>query len=612
MPVVSILRFLSLFALLAGASAFAAPPIIPLKEVKPGLKGECRTVFSGTKIETFSFEVMGVAKDYAGPGRDIIWCRMKTDPTGQMVVAGGMSGSPCYIDGRMMGALAYGWIFNKDPIFGVQPIESMLEVLDFKGKERSTGLFAEGPSRVRETDRPPAISKTPLLEILAGFQRPFMAASRGDSPQHLPLSIEVSRLHPLVADRMLAGLAEAGFSAFVSGGGGTSRSADEGELEPGAPLTGVVARGDLNLAATGTLTWRDGNRILAFGHPFLNAGAVSIPCGRAEIIGVVSSYMRSFKMSNKGRVVGTLTQDRMSAVGGVIGKVPSMTPMEVRIQHPGHDRRYKLEFCDNKFFTPIIFQLAVDQFLAEAMENNEETTIRFRSRVEFENAPPLILEDAFAGERFEWVDEAVRSLAMQLMPLYENEFGTPAIRRVSVEADLQPVLDRVRLEEAAVEPREVQPGETLKVRATFLPWHGKRFQREYSVKLPEEVKGGEVTVILADAEHADQIDGASSSPFAILRSSSSSARPRSLEQLIRVLNDRHRSNRLYVFLQQKAEGLYVQDRRMTALPESIRNLLQNDQTANRPAAIHDSVLSKTAVDFDSVVEGSRSVTVKIK
>lgn len=606
-------RHLGLFLILAAFSVFGAPPIFPLKEVKPGLKGECRTVFSGTKIEAFGFEVMGVEKDGVGPGRDLIWCRMTSDPTRQMVIAGGMSGSPCYIEGRHMGALAYGWTFNKDPIFGVQPIESMLEVLEFKGKERAPKFFTGGGGRSAPPSRKRTATGGAWLNSMAGFSLPLMAMPRTASAEAVPLAVEISRLHPLIADRVLAGLREAGFSAFMGGGGGLSKSADGSELEPGAPLTGVIARGDLNIAATGTLSWRDGNRILAFGHPFLNAGAVEIPCGKAEIIGVVSSYLRSFKMSNKGEVVGTLTQDRMSAVGGVIGTPAKMTPMEVSIQRPGRKQRFKFEFCDNKFFTPLLYQIAIDQFLAEAMENNEATTLRIRSRVEFEDAPPLRFEDAFAGERFDWVSDAVRSVALQLMPLYENDLGIPRIRRVTVEADLQPSVNLAKLEELAVEPGEAHPGDALKIRAVFHPWRGKRFQREYSVKLPEEVKAGEVTVVLADARRANQIDGVSDSTRVMFPGfSSSSARPRNLEQLIRVLNDRHQSNRLYVILQQQAEGLRVQDQRLTALPESVRDLLQSDPTANRPAPLHDMVLVKTTVDFDSVVEGSRSVTVKIK
>ena len=619
------------------SAAGAAPPIFLLKDVRPGLKGECRTVFTGVKIQAFQFEVAGVARNFAGPGRDIIWCKMTSDPTGQNVIAAGMSGSPCFVEGRNMGAVAFGWAFNKDPIFGVQPIESMLEVLDFKGNEPVSGIFGQAdsqtPSRAHGASGRPqdderisgtsgyekrSFEKIPMLKSLAGFGRMLPLTSREADPQMLPLPVEVTGLHPLISERVNRGLTEAGFWPLKAGGGGLSAAADRAELEPGSALTGVIARGDLNIAATGTLTWRDGNRILAFGHPFLRAGAVNIPMGKAEIVATVSSYMSSFKISNKGNVVGTLTQDRMSGVGGVIGLEPKFTPMVVRIKRPGRTREFKLEFCDNKFFTPLVYQTALLQFLSLMMENTEEATLRIRSEIEFDGLPALRLEDVYAGEHFEWVMESVITASMQLLPIYHNEFGTPAIRRITVNAEIQPVVHSAALEEIVVEPVEAHPGDTLRIRAGFQPWHGKRFYREYSVKLPEEVKGGEVTLTLADAEHANRIDGSSRSSsffnmfFFSRISDSSRPSPRDLKQLIETLNERHRRDRLYLFLRKKSEGLHLQNQRLTALPGSVRNLLSDDQTANSPPRIHDAILSKIAVDFDSVIEGSRGARIQIK
>ena len=609
--------FRTLFVLMWFLSSMeAAPPIFRLKDVRPGLKGECRTVLAGTKIETFQFEVMDVGRDFSGPGRDIIWCKIISDPTGRLVVAAGMSGSPCFIEGRMMGALAYGWMLAKEPVFGVQPIESMLEVLNFKGNERASN--SPGPKGFTPATNPNrfASEEPAFLKSSAVFTKMFPAMPREATPQMLPLPLEVAGLHPLIAERVGRCLTEAGFRPLMGGVGGLSATADRAELVPGAALTGVIARGDLNMAATGTLTWRDGNRILAFGHPFLNVGAVNIPMGKAEIVGVVSSYLQSFKMSNKGNVVGTLTQDRMSAVGGVIGQIPRFTPMTVGVKRSGRAQEFKLEFCDNKFFTPAVYQTALNQFLALVMENTEEATLRIRSKIEFDGSPPLVFEDVYAGERFSWVMEAVMNTTMQLMPIYENEFGTPAVRRITVEADVQPTVNAATLEEIAVEPLKAHPGDTLRIRAGFQPWHGKRFFREYSVKLPEEVKSGEVTLVLADAQRADQMDGPprtigfGSGSFSFY--SASRSNPRNLDQLIATLNDRHRRDRLYLFLQKKSEGLHLQNQRLTALPESVRELLSNDQTAGDLSPIHDSLLSKTVIDFGSVVEGNCSATIRIK
>ncbi len=591
-------------------AARAAPPIFPLKEVQPGLKGECRTVFAGTKIDSFPFEVMGVAKDFAGPGRDIIWCRMIGDPTGQMVVAAGMSGSPCFIGGRNMGALAYGWTFNKDPIFGVQPIESMLELFEFKGNTRrwSGSWFAAHPSPFRATELPL------LLKTLAGFAAPPALRAREETVQAIPLPLEINGLNPLISERVLRGFREAGFDPMLSAGGGVSAAADAAEMAPGAALTGVIARGDLNRAATGTLTWRDGDKVLAFGHPFLGVGASRMPMGKAEIVGVVSSYERSFKMANKGAVVGTLVQDRMSAVAGRIGDMPRMAPMTVTVRRPGAaERSYKLEFYDCKFFTPMVYQTALLQFLANVMERSEESTLRLKSEVQLEGLPPLRFENEFAGERFTWAMDAVMQPALQMMPLYQNDFGTPVVKAITVEAEIQPVIHSATIEELVAEPLKARAGETIRLRAGFQPWHGPRFYREYEVPIPEEVKGGEIELTVADAAKADQIVGNSNSILSMFGfQSASSVQPRNLLQLVETLNERHRSDHLYLFAVKNTEGLCLQNQRLAELPGSVRELLASDQSADHPRSLTTAVLSKTEVDFGQVVCGSRSVKIEIK
>lgn len=606
-------RLIILLTLLALPSQ-ATPALFPLRDVKPGLRGECLTVFSGTKIQGFPFEVMGIARDFAGPGKDIIWCRMLADPTGQMVIAAGMSGSPCFIDGKNMGALAYGWSFNKDPVFGVQPIESMLELLDFKGNKRLPRRTRLGFPVSLESEKSFTIP-SPFLKSLSGFVRLLPSLADVATARFLPIPLETGSLHPNVVDLVHQALREAGFFPTASSGGGTAQnlSKDTKDLQPGAPITGVIMRGDLQFAATGTLTWREGDKVLAFGHPFLGAGAVRIPMGKAEIVGVISSYERSFKMSNKGPIVGTITQDRMSAVCGTLGLDSPMTPLSLTVDREGHKQTYRVEFCDNKFFTPIVYQTALLQFLSINMERTDEATLTLQGEIQLEGHPPLRFEDSFAGERFSWAAEAVRTAGAQLMPLYQNSFGTPKILKINLAATILPVIHSSTLEEFSADLREARPGDTLQLRATLRPWHGKAYSRTFSIRIPEEVKNGEIELILADANRANQLTGYQS-PLSVMTNNfpSSGSDPRNLDQLIQTLNRRHQNNHLYLILQHRAEGLTVQEQRLTALPESVRKLLLNDVGSGRLALIGHSILSQTDIPFDSVVEGNRSIKIRIK
>lgn len=595
-------RMSVLFALiLAPCVLDAATDIFPLKKVEAGLKGEALTVFSGTKIQSFQFEVMGVAHDFIGPGRDVIWCRMTSDPTGSMVVAHGMSGSPCYVNGRLMGALAYGWEFSKEPVFGVQPIEGMLEVLRLKEAARG------GSKGSGEATATPSGERLGRLKSLAGFARPNSSSTGKAAAQMLLPPLEISGLNPCIADRVLQAWSEAGFFPRAGGGGGVSRAADAAELVPGAAAAAIIAEGDLGIAATGTLTWRDGDRVVAFGHPLLGVGALEIPLGKAEIVGIVPSYASSMKMANRGSIVGRLTQDRLTAVGGALGGVPRLAPMSVRVKRGDSTRDWKLRFCDNKFFTPLVYQTALVQFLSGVLERSEESTVTLRSTIEFEGLPPLKFDDVFSGERYAWLVDAVMTPALQLLPVYENEFETPRVKAIHVEAAVETEVHLTTVEEMSVQPLEARAGETILVRAGLQRWHGPRVQREWEVKLPEEVKSGEVELVLADGSKADQLSGT-----LLGAGASRGAGPRDMKQLILALNKRHRHDSLYLVLQRKSAGLQVQDQRLVSLPESVRNLLSSDQSADRPAPIADAILSETAVEIGGVVEGSRSVRIKIK
>ncbi len=597
---------------LAG-TARAAPPIFPLNRVVPGLRGECHTTFAGSRVQSFPFEVMGVGKDFAGPGRDIVWCRMLDDPTKQMVIAGGMSGSPCFIEGKNMGALAYGWLFNKDPIFGVQPIESMLELLDFRGNARGRRSLFGAASSPLPTSAGMGLRR---FGALAAFPLPATAHAAEPTTGPLPLPLEIGGLHPLAQEFVGRALKEAGFSPIFGGGGGGRRDlglADASDLVPGSPLTGVLARGDLNMAATGTLTWRDGDRVLAFGHPFLGAGAVSIPMGKAEIIGIVSSYERSFKMSNKGPLVGTLTQDRMSAVAGFLGRPPRLVPMRVKVTRAdGGSRSHALEFCDNKFFTLPVYQTALAQFLANVMERSDEGTLSLRSVVRLKEAPPLVFQDLFAGENLAWARGAILDAAMQLGRLYANDFARIEVEAVEIEAAFQPSVHQVSIAQLTAESREARPGECVRLRAMFQPWHGKRFSKEFEVRIPEEAKSGEVQILLADAARLAELSGRGAArtdawPFFLGAPSAA----RSLDEIVLALNDRRPSDRAYLLVTRAAEGLNLGERHLPALPDSVRKLMASDAGADGATRLSTLILSETQVPMQARVEGSRSVTIRI-
>ena len=582
------------FALLAGLlPAAAALPILPLNEVKPGQVGECKTVFSGTKIESFRFRVEGIGWDHIGPGRHVIWCRMLDDPSGAMVVAAGMSGSPCTVDGKLVGALAYGWEFNKDAKFGVQPIESMLEVTkDFGQVLKKPGGAPGAKNKSRSA-----------IWSMAALKSPVTALFRAPPETEVPIPIQIGRLHPLVGDRLLSDWKKAGlFPMQVPSG--TARKLIKTELVPGAAAAGVLARGDFTAAATGTLTWRDGDRILAFGHPFTNRGEVEIPLANSEIISIVSSYARSFKMANLGEIVGTISKDRMSAVAGTVGPKPAMIPMTLKMRYPKAAREHRFEFINDRNFAPLIYLTAVADFMAQTMEQSPEATVRIRGRIEVKNFPDVKIDRIFSGENFAWLFDLVFDCNQEINALYNNEVQDFEVESVELEVDVEPVYRAYTIEQVEAYPAEVKPGGTVEGWVTLRRPREPDRRVPFKLNMPEEVRSGSLEIQVLDARGADKIEdralGFSPIP------------PASGEELIGILNDRHEPGRLYFFVVQSTPGLILQNERLSSLPGSIRDQLNDNQARTEIKPIQNALILKESKEIGAKVQGSGKIKIKIR
>lgn len=567
----------------------AAPPIIPIADVKPGLTGECKTVFSGTKIESFRYRVEGVSWDYLGPGRHVIWCRMLDDPTGAMAIAAGMSGSPCYIDGKLMGALAYGWYFNKDSKFGVQPIESMLEVRKDYGQVRRKpgGKMSSGPG----------------TWSLSALKNPLGALFKARPESEIPIPIQLGQLHPSVAGRIMGDWRKLGLHPF-QGSSGAARAKIKTELVPGSAAAGVLARGDFSAAATGTLTWRDGDNILAFGHPFTNRGEVEIPLANSEIISVISSYDRSFKLANLGGVVGTINKDRISAVAGVVGPKPPMIPMSVHVTYPKGRKDYKLEFINDRGFAPLIYLSSLMTFLSSTMEESPDATLRIRGTIEVNGFDDVRIDRLATGENFAWLLDVLLDTSQEMFVLYNNEVRDFEVESVALEVEVEPVYRISTIDQVEAYPTEVKPGGKVEGWVTLRRPREENKIIPFSLKIPEEIKSGELELQVLDARGADKLEdrtlGFSPAP------------PASASELIRILNDRHEPGRLYFYIVQRSPGLILHNERLSSLPASVRQQLDDDQSRKEIKTIRDAVVLKESKEAGSKVEGSGRIKIRIK
>ena len=341
---------------------------MPIDEVRPGMIGVGRTVFQGADLADFKVHIIGVLRNVQGPRRDLILARLEGGPLAQTGVAAGMSGSPVYVDGRLIGAVSYSiGAFSKEAIAGITPIQEMKD---------ATATSRPRPVRQARVDLP--VTRQSLTEALtAAYAQlaPFAArpadvqsiglptaagAQLGAMMRPIATPLLMAGFEPDIADVIGGGFRDSGFSPVITGGSGAGGEAPTGPLREGDAIGVSLIGGDLEMGATGTVTHIDGDRVYAFGHPFYNLGPAAFPMTRAHVFTMLPSLMNSFKISSLGETIGTMQQDRATAIAGTLGKGPALVPMTITVNSTRDgdaqpiSRTVKLNLVNDQLFTPLL------------------------------------------------------------------------------------------------------------------------------------------------------------------------------------------------------------------------------------------------------------------
>src|SRR5436305_4474018 len=350
-----------------GKSARPATPLFALEDLRPGMKGTARTVFAGSEPEEFGIEILGVLNGFAGPRQSTIIARLSGENVARTSVFAGMSGSPVFIDDRLVGAIAYSFPFAKEPICGITPIKQMIDIFEsdnYKPKSTSEPR-AVSFKELAGAEWKPTIPKTSLAAT--SLIAPVMAGS--------PLApLMGQQIQPIATPVVFSGISQESLSLFandlsqagllpVSGVGASSpmtplESFDEKTLTPGASVSVQLVRGDYSVAASGTVTFRDGEHIYAFGHPFLGLGNADMPMTESSVVTVIPNAFNSFKLAVAGRMVGSISQDRATGIFGQLGHAPRMIPVKLNL-HTSRDRveQFSYEVISDEFLTPLLLNL---------------------------------------------------------------------------------------------------------------------------------------------------------------------------------------------------------------------------------------------------------------
>jgi hypothetical protein len=568
----------------------ARAEIMPLDQVTRGMKGHGVTVFEGSRPERFDVEILGVLRN-TGPNQNLILARVDHEVIGRAGVIAGMSGSPIYIDDKLIGALAYSWQFAKEPIAGITPIEEMLQI----GEGRTIPAGAAPAGRIRtDTFVESILSRDPARQMtaaMAGFSR-TPANIGGASPIAIPISF--TNFERDTVQRFGSYFEGRGFMAVPSGTTGLREGAEvEGKVpfKPGDSIAGVLMSGDFNVASTGTVSHVDGDKVYAFGHPFLDLGEISFPMATSEVVTVLPNVARSFKMSNTGRIVGTFKQDRAAGILGIAGLNETMIPIELTVDSGARTKTYKVEVIRHALLSPLLIAMAADSVVASTQRAAGQRTVVLDSEIELEGFPPIRLQDGWAGNQ---AREAIPSyLAIVSSYLLSNEFDDASIKKVKIRLRHHDELRIATVTEATVlGDGQINPGETVRIRALLKPYRGEPFSEVFDLKIPDAQKPGPAWVFVGGGSAFNQIDFANVPP-----------NPRTLAQVVTVVERLRSSTDLTVGFYMPAQGAVTAGVYMPDLPPSIGAVLQDDTSNSTRTPVRYYAPGHLSRPLDYIVDG---------
>lgn len=599
---------LSVLAGLVGVTPSAQTRFIPVDEVRPGMTGVGHTVFQGNAIEEFTVHIIGVLKNVVGPNRDIILARLEGGPLAQTGVIAGMSGSPVYIDGRLLGAISYQLgQFPKEPIAGITPIGEMTE---------ATALAPSVPG-----SRPVALSWPPSPEELfaiwsQGLGRAMPFAS-GGAPSLVSgdagLAQVASMLRPISVPLVSAGFSadvlapltaaftDRGFLISSSTAPAQARpvSTASRTLRPGDAMGVALLTGDFTLGATGTVTHVEGDRVYGFGHPMYNLGPTEFPLTQADVHVVLPSLMTSSKLASFGAVVGTVQQDRATAVAGRLGAGPTMIPVTITLNSDRiPSRTFSFSMVRDHTFTPLLTYLTVANVLLSYERGAGPASYTVKGTATVRQHGDIAFEDIFAGDQP--ANAASAYVAGPLTLLMRNADTPVEVEKLSLTIDATEQSRTARVERVWLDTDRPRAGRPVNVKVLLRTNTGDDLLKTIPIDIPAHASGT-MQLLVGDANRLSAED----------RRSARGAESQEVAQMIRTFNRARRSNRLYVRLSSPAQGAVVNGEPLAALPPSVLAVLEADRSSGTYTPLRSATRGEWEMAVELAISGSRQLTIAL-
>ena len=572
----------------AFGQAGAATNFLPLKDIKAGMRGVGKTVFSGDRIEDFQVEILGVLENI-GPKESLILARLSGGPLAAVGVMQGMSGSPVYIDGKLIGAVAMAFPFSKEPIAGIRPIADMLAP-------------AEG--------KQPPRAATPLTgtDVLAALPKRGEALFGASKMIDISTPVSFGGFTREAIDRFAPQLRGLGLEPMqgVSGGGRIPAAMGlRSALKPGSMISVQLVTGDLSMGADGTVTYIDGERVYAFGHRFLSVGSTDLPFARSEVLTLLPSLSSSFKISSARELMGAISQDRDTAVAGELGRRAAMVPVSIHVASPNGKRSsYRMEMVDDRFLSPFLLQMSVFSAIDATERTVGSSSFLVKGQIGFhDGAAPVKLDNMYAGDANSAMQVAL-SAAIPLAYVLQGGFDKLRVKDVALEIESFDQKKQLQIDHVFAGRHEAHPGEPIELTVGLAGENGALVTRKVVYPAPVGLTAGPLYFTISDASTANLTDYRQILGVA----------PRSARQLISNVNNLKVNTKAYVRVWRPDAAFQLQGEDYPTPPPSLAMILSRAQGGyGGLTQAFNSKLAELEIDgIGAVVTGSKTIQVDIK
>jgi len=606
---------ISLLVALGGVSSLisGATTQMDVKDVRPGMVGIGHTVFDGTHVEEFKANILGVLENVIGPRRNLILARLEGGPLANTGVIAGMSGSPVYVDGKLIGAVSYALgSFSKEPIAGITPIAEMTDSTA-QGSIRPAGarvkvefpLTREGLSsafrKALSWNRPfaerPNDSELSGLTSVAGLG----GSQLGTLLRPIATPLVMSGFEPDLADLFGTAFRDQG---FIPTGGSVAgmhlgEKPYEGPLKPGDAVGVMLVGGDLMLGGTGTVTHIDGDRVYAFGHPMYNLGPTEFPMTRAYVYTILPSLFSSMKLSTTGEVIGTVLQDRATAIAGRLGKGPRMIPISVALESTRVPKQtFHFTVANDPLFGPLMTYASILNTLGSYERQFGAATFSVKGSVKVQKHDAIAFDNLFAGDQ-----SAVGAAAYIVGPmsaLMGNDYEKIDIDGLDVTFGTTEEPKTATLERVWLDDPRPRAGRTVPLKVMFRTYRGDEVVRTLPIEIPHNANGS-LSLLVSDGGRLGMNE----------QREARAPQPRSVDQIIKALNKGRRNNSLYIKLLGSDAGAVVNGELLSALPPSVLSVLEGDRNGGNFNPLHNATLGEWELPTEHAVTGSRTLTITV-